>query len=384
MSNLVLSLQPGPSGVRDAVVHLREALNGGPSVMLLPDRVDTPPTGRRTSQGCVVLATSGSTGEARGVELDADALHASARLAEAQLGGPGLWLTAIPVSGAGGLNTVVRSLLNGHDPVVWEGIAGAAHFDGRAILPSLRMLRSRASAAGLRAYTSLVPTQVARLLSFANVDDLDSIEALRELAHLDAVLIGADALSDQLRIALRGYGIHFITTYGATETCGGCVYDNRPFADTRVEIEGEEPGRVVIAGPTVASRYLDDDPDLAHRQWRSNDIGRWRLGHLELVGRLDDVVKVGGVALALPLIANALRALAGTEDIAVLARDDAEWGHVPVAFVANCALSDATLRQYAASATGRTSIPLDIVRVSQLPLLSNGKLDRQQLLAMVK
>ncbi|MHB0928188.1 MAG: AMP-binding protein [Candidatus Nanopelagicales bacterium] len=384
MSNLVLSLQPGPNGVREAVSRLREVLDGGRSVTLLPDRVTTPPAGHMTAQGCVVLSTSGSTGEARGVELDLDAMLASARLAEAQLGGPGLWLTAIPVSGAGGLNTAVRSLLNGHEPVVWEGVAGAAHFDGRAIVPSLRTLRSRADAAGLRAYASLVPTQVARLLAFANVDDLDSIEALRELAHLDAVLIGADALGDQLRIALRAYGIHFITTYGATETCGGCLYDNRPFTDTKVEIEGEEPGRLVITGPTVASRYLDDDPDLLHRQWRSNDIGRWRLGHLELVGRLDDVVKVGGVALALPLIANALRTLAGTVDIAVLARDDSEWGHVPIAFVANCELSDSTLRQYAASATGRTSIPLDIVRVSELPLLANGKLDRQQLLAMVK
>lgn len=337
-----------------------------------------------TPDGCIVLATSGSTGAARGVELDLAAVTASARLAEEMLGGPGLWLTAMPVTGAGGLNTVIRSLLNGHDPIIWEGVAGAGHFDGGSFMPSVRALRSAASAAGLRAYTSLVPTQIARLLSFANADDLASIDALRELAKLDAVLVGADALSDKLRIALRAYGIHFVTTYGATETSGGCVYDSWPFPGTTVDIEGEEPGRIVITGPTVASRYLDDDPDLANRCWRSNDIGRWRLGQLELVGRLDEVVKVGGAALALPLITNALRALTGSEEIAVLARDDAEWGHVPVAFVANCDMSDATLRQFAAAAAGRGSIPLDIIRVERIPLLGNGKPDRQQLLAMVK
>ncbi len=384
MSNLVLSVRPGAAGVRDAIARVREALDGGRSVALLHGTDGPPLTGEMTPEGCIVLTTSGSTGAARGVELDLPALQASARLAEEHLGGPGLWLTAMPVTGAGGLNTVVRSLLNGHEPMIWEGVSGAGHFDGSSFMPSLRALRSAAATAGMRAYTSLVPTQIARLLSFANVDDLASIDALHELAKLDAVLIGADALSDQLRLALRGYGIHFVTTYGATETCGGCVFDNRPFADTSVDIEGEEPGRIVISGPTVAARYLDDAPELANRRWRSNDIGRWRLGHLELVGRLDEVVKVGGAALALPLIASALRVLTGSEEIAVLARDDAEWGHVPVAFVANCDVSDATLRQFAAAAAGRTSIPLDIVRVDRIPLLSNGKLDRQTLLAMVK
>lgn len=385
MSDLVVTVRPGAMGAYDAIARVRALFDSGRSVGLVPENApSTAVDGPEPEIPAVILPTSGSTGEARGVELDVEALQASARLAEERLGGPGLWLTAIPVTGAGGLNTVVRSVLNGLDPIIWPGLAGAGHFDGYSLVPSLRTLRERAAAEGVRAYAALVPTQVARLASFAAASDLGAIEALRELAELDGVLVGADALADGLRQTMHAYGIHVVTTYGATETCGGCIYDDRPFTGTTIEFVGEDLGRIVITGPTVARRYRDGGPELADRRWLSNDVGRWRLGRLELLGRVDDLVKVGGSMVALPLIARQLKALAGARDIAVLARDDAEWGHVPVVFIVGCDAPDPTLRQFAAAALGRTSVPMDIVRIDALPLLPNGKLDRLRLLTMVR
>lgn len=383
MSDLVLLVEPGSSGVQNAIARVRNVLSGDGSVALVAAGVHddvtmggTPPVGP-----AVILTTSGSSGAARAVELPADALRASAELAEARLGGPGLWLTAIPVTGAGGLNTVVRSLLNGVAPVVWAGVAGAAHFDGGALLPALQETRRQAAAAGLRAYTSLVPTQLARLIAHAGAGDLDAVEALKELAGFDAVLVGADSLSDELRNTMRAYGIHFISTYGATETCGGCVYDGQPLSGVSVSFLGEEPGRIVIDGPTVARRYLDGDSSmLGDGRWVSNDLGRLRAGQLELVGRIDDQIKLGGNFVALPSIAEYLRTFAQLSDVIVLSRPDGEWGQVPVAFVVDCPVEDQVLRQFAAAATGRSSIPMDIVRLDALPLLANGKVDRQKLL----
>lgn len=384
MSELVVTVKPGAVGAFDAIARVRALFAEGRSVALVAEQgARSAAEGPLPEEPSIVLTTSGSSGDARGVELHTDALRASARLAEEALGGPGLWLTALPVTGAGGLNTVVRSLLNGHDPIVWPGIAGGGHFDGDSLLPSLRELRNRATANGLRAYTSLVPTQVARLLSFAAASDLGAIDCLHELARLDGVLIGADALSRELRQTMHAYGITVVTTYGATETCGGCIYNDRPFTGTAIEFEGEEPGRIVISGPTVARRYRDRGPELAGGRWLSNDLGRWRLGRLEIVGRIDDLVKVGGHTVALPLITRQIHALAGVQDVIVLARDDAEWGHVPVLFVVACDAPDATLRQFAAAALGRNSIPMDIVRLDALPLLANGKPDRIALLSMV-
>jgi O-succinylbenzoic acid--CoA ligase len=385
MSDLVVTIKPGAVGAYDAIARVRALIERGESAALISEQANPAAVDGPTPElPSIILSTSGSTGEGRGVELDIDALRASATLAEERLGGPGMWLTAIPVTSAGGLNTVVRSVLNGFDPLIWPGIAGAAHFDGDSLIPSLRALRNRAEAEGLQSYTSLVPTQMARLVSFAAASDLGAIEALRELAEIDAVLVGADALSDELRQTLHAYEIHVVTTYGATETCGGCIYDDRPFAGTTVEFVGDEPGRIAISGPTVAKRYRDGGPELADRRWLSNDLGRWRLGRLELVGRLDDLIKVGGSMVALPLIARQLQALAGIREIAVLARDDAEWGHVPVVFVAGCEAPDATLRQFAAAALGRGSVPMDIIRVETLPMLANGKVDRLALLALVQ
>lgn len=385
MSDLVLLVTPGSSGAAAAIARVRSVLANEGSVALIAtgnheDAVQS--VGTEAPIGpSVILTTSGSSGNPRAVELPVDVLRASAALAEARLGGPGLWLTAIPVTGAGGLNTIVRSLVNDVEPAVWPGIAGAAHFDGGAVLPALQDTRRMARALGLRSYTALVPTQISRLVSHAGAGDLDAVEALKELAQFDAVLVGADALSDELRNTMRAYDIHFVATYGATETCGGCVYDDQPLTGVELSFLGDDPGRIVVAGPTIARRYRDGDSStLGDGRWISSDLGRMRMGRLEIVGRTDDLIKVGGQTLALPMIAKQLRTLAELRDVVVLSRPDAEWGQVPVTFVVGCEVADATLRQFAAAAVGRTSLPMDIVRLDALPLLPNGKVDRQKLL----
>lgn len=384
MSDLVLLVEPGSSGAQRAIARVRRVLENENSVALIAAGNHEPAVtavgNEAPATPSVILATSGSTGAPRAVELPKRTLLASAERAEERLGGPGLWLTAIPVTGAGGLNTVVRSLLHDTEPVVWPGIAGAGHFDGGAVLPSMQDTLARARAIGLRSYTSLVPTQIARLVAHASAGDTEAVTALQTLARFDAVLVGADALDDALRNTMRAYEIRLITTYGATETCGGCIYNDEPLRDVGLEFFGEDPGRIVVTGPTVAHRYRDDDASaLTDGRWVSNDLGRMRLGRLEVVGRVDDLIKVGGTSVALPLIAKHLRTLAGLRDIAVLSRPDTECGHVPVAYVVGGDVPDATLRQFAAAAVGRTSIPMHIVRLDALPLLANGKVDRLKL-----
>lgn len=385
MSELVLLVEPGNSGTHGALDRVRAVLADEASVALIPsgnhqaiveaigDDAPLVPS--------VILTTSGSTGRPRAVELPASALRASAERAHDRLGGPGVWLTAIPVTGAGGLNTVVRSLMAGCEPVVWAGVAGAAHFDGAAILPFLQETRQRAKALGIRAYTSLVPTQLSRLIGHARAGDEAAVAALRELSAFDAVLIGADAIDDQLRSTLMLYDIPFVSTYGATETCGGCVFDGVPLADVDIAFSEDALHRIVVSGPVVARRYLDEEQStLSDGRWISNDVGEWRDGKLTVLGRIDDIIKIGGVTVALTPISVALGELDGVSDVVVLARPDTEWGQVPIAFVVGAGATDEVLRRTAAAAVGRNSIPLDIVHLQQLPLLPNGKPNRQALL----
>jgi hypothetical protein len=106
-------------------------------------------------------------------------------------------------------------------------------------------------------------------------------------------------------------GSAITTTYGMTETSGGCVFDGRPLSDVRITID-ETDDRIWIAGPMLASCYRDDRPDsssgaLSDGWLRTNDRGRWAAGALQVLGRLDDIVTVNGVNVDIVSIEDRLR-----------------------------------------------------------------------------
>ena len=74
-----------------------------------------------------------------------------------------------------------------------------------------------------RRYTALVPTQLRRAL------DAEP----GALAAFDAVLVGGAATDPALLDRARAAGVAVVTTYGMTETAGGCVYDGVPLAGVR-------------------------------------------------------------------------------------------------------------------------------------------------------
>ena len=99
-----------------------------------------------------------------------------------------------------------------------------------------------------RSYTSVVPTQLHRAL--------DDPGATAALASYAAVLVGGAGLAPDLRRRAEVAGIRVVATYGATETCGGVVYDGRPL--TGVEVAVRADGRILITGPSVFAGYRLD------------------------------------------------------------------------------------------------------------------------------
>src|SRR5699024_5118095 len=75
--------------------------------------------------------------------------------------------------------------------------------------------------------------------------------ALETLAGFDAVLIGGAATPPDMVDQAQASGVGIVTTYGMTETAGGCVYDGRPLDAVRVRTDSD--GRIQIAGPTLAT-----------------------------------------------------------------------------------------------------------------------------------
>jgi O-succinylbenzoic acid--CoA ligase len=313
-----------------------------------------------------VVSTSGSTGVPKGALLPVSALRASIAATEARLGGPGRWLLALPVDHIAGLQVLLRSVVSGIEPAVLDLTTG---FDVAAFAAVTDRLGPG------RRLTAVVPTQLVRLLA-----DPAGVDALRSY---DAVLVGGAATPGGDLDVARAAGVRVVTTYGMSETCGGCVYDGRPLDGVTVRLADE--GRVVLGGTVVARGYRGR-PDqtreaLSGREFRTDDLGELRPdGTLRLLGRADDVVITGGLKVAPAEVEQVLLALPSIRECVVVGVPDAEWGQRLVAVVVAAdparppaldELRAAVLRRLVAAAA-----PRGLVVVDALPLRGPGKPDR--------
>lgn len=357
------------------MLALRSALDGsGPAVLPAEDGPTPPEPGPPVADDVALLVrTSGSTGEPREVLLTAEALAASGRATADRLHGHGTWLLALPAWHVAGLQVIARSVLAGTEPVVLDGPFRAGPFAAAAaLLP----------ADGPR-YTSLVPTQLHRLLA-----DQAGVAALRTL---DAVLLGGAAAAPTLVAQARDAGVPVVTTYGMSETCGGCVYDGVPLDGVQVTIDLDD--RITIAGDVLAAGYrgapggtaFEDHPD--GRRLRTSDLGRWLtdadgVRRLQVLGRADDVIVTGGEKIAPAAVEAVLAGAPGVGEVCVVGVPDAEWGQAVVAVVvpavaAGGSLDVEALRRTVAAALGRAAAPRHVLTVDALPLRGPGKTDRR-------
>ena len=294
----------------------------------------------------LLIETSGSSGTPKRVVLSRAAVLASARASIRRLGEPGPWALVLPSSYVAGVQVLVRSLLGGHQPI----LAGW----------------------GDAAYTSLVPTQLHRML--ASAADVAALSSLR------AVLLGGGPIDPVLRDRAADAGVRVVATYGASETAGGCVYDGHPLDGVAVALS--EGGRIRITGPVLFDQY-DGDPELTAATlvdgwFLTSDAGRFdEDGRLRVYGRLDDVVISGGVNVPLPAVAARLSAHPSVVAVEVLGVPDPEWGQRVVAFVvASPPPSVAELRDHVGEVHPRSWAPRQVMVLDAMPLLANGKLDR--------
>lgn len=315
----------------------------------------------------VIVASSGSTGEPKGVVLAAAALRASAVATHERLGGPGNWTCALPVHHVAGLMTLVRSLIADQQPRFC-----APDLADLAPVPGVASPLSRSGPGADRDYISLVGTQLARALG--------NPEATAKLAGFDAVLVGGGPVPSELLGRAQEAGIRVVTSYGMSETCGGCVYDGTALRGVRVRIEA---GLVVLSGPMLFAGYRLR-PDLTAQALLDGELftadrGELVAGRLRVLGRLDDVVISGGVNVDLAAVQRRLDALSGGA-VAVFGVPDAEWGTRVVALTEGdwdaSALRAALVGHFEPAA-----LPKEVRRVRVLPRTATGKIDRRALAA---
>jgi O-succinylbenzoic acid--CoA ligase len=316
----------------------------------------------------VVIATSGSTGQPKGVELSAAALQHSARATLDRVGArPGQrWLLCLPPTHIAGIQVLVRSLVAGTEPVV------AARADADVLA---------GSGCG---HVSIVPTQLRRLLA--------ADPGAAWARGFTSVLLGGAAAPAALVEGARAAGVPVLTTYGMSETCGGCVYDGLPLAgvtiDTGEDSTGEDRGRIRISGPVLFSGYRGR-PDLTAAAmdgawFVTSDLGTLGAGgRLTVRGRADDVIITGGEKVVAGEVAALLETCPGVREAAVVGRPDPEWGErVTAVIVPDNPAQPPTLDllcRHVRERLPRYALPRELVLRAALPMLPSGKPDLETL-----
>jgi len=341
---VVLDATPSPAFADS----LRRAWDDGDAVLPLDPRLPAAAArdlvervgATRVEEGdALVVPTSGTTGEPKGVVLGHAAVRWAAETTNAALRvdpATDVWLVQLPLAHVGGLGVVTRALLSGT----------RLTFD-----PSDR-------AATL---TAAVPTQLERA----------------DHGRFRFVLVGGSADWRRDRAA------NVVRTYGLTETYGGVVYDARPLPGVEIRVVD---GEVQLQCGSVLRRYSDGSVPLLDGGWLpTGDEGSWdaRRGVLAVHGRRGDVVVTGGEKVWPDPVERVLRGVPGVADVAVVGRPDDEWGQAVTAVVVPV---DATapptldaLRAAARESLPAWCAPRKLELRDELPRTALGKVRRSAL-----
>jgi O-succinylbenzoic acid--CoA ligase len=314
-----------------------------------------------------VIPTSGTSGEPRLAELPRSAVGAAVAGSLDMLNASAFdpWVACLTPAHIGGLLVYLRGVLTGSPVTVLERFEPGALL---ALAPS-------------RAHVSLVPTMLERL-----------VRGGADLGGLGELLIGGARLDPGLRDAAVRAGGLIVNTYGSTETCGGVVYDGRPFEGTFVRIASERPDRpggVELSGLTVMQGYRFDPQATAEAftadGWlRTGDIGTLGPeGHLRIAGRADEAIRTGAETVWPLEVEQVLARHPAVADVAVAGRPDPEWGEHVVAWVVPVdptsppALDE--LREFCRDDLARHKAARELRILQQIPRTPNGKIRRRDL-----
>ena len=296
------------------------------------------------SQAAVVIGTSGTTGTPKEIFLSAHALVSSARASNTFIGAkPGdTWSLLLPLTHVAAVNVFIRAFELGTIP------ADLRNHDGE--YPRVN-------------FTAIVPTQLFRAL---NGDE----HLLKHLQSAQKVLVGGAALATGIRNQAIAAGINVVTTYGMSETSGGCVYNGEILSGVEVDVRG---GSIFIRGNTLALNL-----DLQDGWFATNDLGEFIDDKLVVMGRSDDVIITGGENLSLNNVESTLIEHFPALQVAAFSVEDPQWGQtLHIALVGE--VDKSQLVSILESKIGSFAKPKGIHAVESLPLLGIGKVDRKRL-----
>ena len=295
----------------------------------------------------LVIATSGSTGNPKGVVHTHDSIRALLNMSQARLltDSSTHWLLCLPVSHVAGFSVLARSIVFGNQI---------------SILPKFDEYEVLAAAKNGATHVSLVPTTLNRI----------------DPAIFESILLGGATAPSNLPANVT-------TTYGMTETFGGIAYNARPLNGVEVRVRDEH---IELRSPSLFRAYRGAKTPRSIDGWyQTGDNGTFANGVLQVFGRSDDMIITGGENVWPSAVEKIISTITGIERVVVSGIDDAQWGQRVVAWIVPSnalAPSLEDVRQHVKQQLPSFCAPTELRAVREIPTTSLGKVDMQALKKM--
>ena len=341
----------------------------------------------------MILYTSGTTGQAKGVILSHRAIIANLhnlldrsrrRPSDRDPDAPQqVNLLTVPLFHMSGMQAMTLAAVTG-DRLVFPP---PGPIDVTTILRLIERERVSAFAA--------VPTVLARIVQHPGLSAYDT-------SSVQSVTMGGmyvhPSLVDQVRIAFPAAARRVGALYGMTESggvltsIGGSQLVEQPTSSgvplpvVELRIANPAPdgsGEILARSPTTMSGYWGrpDDPVLDRDGWlHTGDLGRIVGGHLHVVGRSKEIIIRGGENVSATRVETCLLTHPEVLEAAVLPLEHPELGEEVAAVVVVTtpdAVSVEELSDYVSASLARFEVPSAWwVRHDPLPLNASGKVDK--------
>lgn len=359
------------------------------------------------SNRAYVMHTSGSTGTPKGVMVEQAGMvnHLLAKISDLQL-------TAA--------DTVVQNASEKFDISVWQFLA-ALLVGGRVCIIDDEAAHSPLELLRLVEREAVTILEIVPSLMVAMLEEMTMGDTRPDLSSLRWLLVtGEEVSADSCTQWLSFYpGLPLLNAYGPTECSDDVTHYaiheppsmdvvhmpvGRPVRNTRIHVLDKMnlpapigvSGELYVGGVGVGRGYLHDPektaevfvpdpfyPEQGSRLYKTGDLARYRPdGNIEYLGRLDQQVKVRGFRIELAEIEIMLGRCPGVQQAVVLAREDDPGDKRLVAYVVASQDPPPTGRDlidFSRNVLPDYMAPSAFVFLDEMPLTSNGKIDRRAL-----
>ncbi|AXG70691.1 tyrocidine synthase 3 [Kordia sp. SMS9] len=241
------------------------------------------------------------------------------------------------------------------------------------------------------------------------------IEIYVEASIKKTAIVGGDILQESHIAALQKLNpqINIFNEYGPTETTVGSscyqitpnsskILVGKPIANTTIYILNKNRqlvpkgviGELYIGGKGVSrgyykretltkERFIQNPFVAGETLFKTGDLGQWTAdGNINLIGRIDNQVKVKGYRIELGEIEQCLLAKEGIKEAVVLTKTSNDTTSLIAFYVAEEKQDLAELRTFLQAQLPVYMIPNLFFALEKLPLTTNGKIAKEQLLQL--